>query len=223
MLLHMFIHLNAGRLIGAGSLAAGVSSAQDLLSASASVEAAIAAAGAFVVLAGAGATIYGWVGYKGLLGLRNEMDRAFTDIEALLHQRFDALPALASVCTPYLQDESRFLLLAVGRSRSEWAIAQDNEDRWKVWVESRLALKQLFAATESHPELRAKESFARLLETLKGIEKKISIRREQYNAAAGSYNARIKQFPNSWIANFADFKSRRLLAAPAENIDTRSN
>src|SRR5271169_6135109 len=118
----MSIHLILGRIVGAGRLAAAVSSAQDLPLASASVEAAIAAAGAFVVLAGAGATIYGWATYKDLLGLRNEMDRAFTDIEALLHQRFDALPALASVCTPYLQDESRFLLLAVGRSRSEWAI-----------------------------------------------------------------------------------------------------
>jgi len=211
----MFI-LNLGRLVGAGRFTAAVSIAQDLASASASVEAAVAGAGVFVVLAGVGAMIYVWVTYKGLLRLRNEIDHAFTDIEALLHQRFDALPALASVCTPYLQDESRALLLAIGRSRSEWAIAQSNEDRWKVWVESHLALKQLFAAAQTHPELRAKESFARLLETLKGIEKKIGVRREQYNAAAGSFNARIKQFPDTWIANFADFKSHRLLAAPAE-------
>jgi LemA protein len=211
----MLIHLILDRILGAGHLAAAVYFAQDATAASASMEAAVAAAGAFVVLAGAGGAIYGWVTYKSLLSLRNEMARASREIDTLLKQRIEALPALTTICAPYLQDEPRFLL-GLDRSRSEWAVTQNKDERWKVGTESHLALKQLFAASENHPALRAKESFARLQETLKGIEKQIAVRREQYNAAAGAFNARIKQFPDVWIANFADLQSRPLLAAPPE-------
>jgi LemA protein len=211
----MFIHPNFGRILGAGHFAAAVTFAQDATAASASLEAAVAAAGAFVVLAGAGGMAYGWVTYKSLVELRKEMDRVSAEISDLLKQRIQALPALTTICAAYLQDEPRYLL-GLDHSRSEWAVAQSMEERWKVGVISHLALKELFAACENHPALRAKESFARLQETLKGVEKQIAVRREQYNTAAGAFNARIKQFPDGWIASFADFKSRPMFAAPPE-------
>lgn len=159
--------------------------------------------------------IYGWATYKSLVSLRNEMDRASREMGLLLKQRMEALPSLTMICEPYLQDEPRFLL-GLDHSRSEWAVAQDAEERWKVGMQSQQALKQLFAESEKHPALRAKESFTRLRETLNGIEKQMAVRREQYNTAAGAFNARIKQFPDAWIAGFADFQSRQLFTAPRE-------
>ena len=69
----MFIHPNFGRILGAGHFAAAVTFAQDATAASASLEAAVAAAGAFVVLAGAGGMAYGWVTYKSLVELRKSL------------------------------------------------------------------------------------------------------------------------------------------------------
>jgi LemA protein len=205
----------AGSWLGAGYLAAAVSSAQDPTSEFVTAEAAAAAAGAFVVFAGIGAIIYSWIMYTGLVRLRNEMDRGFTNIDVLLKQLFDALPNLASVCTPYMQQESR-QLLDLARSRNEWSVAQTNEDKWKVGADALFTLKQLFAMSETYPGLRVIEGFAGLQETITEIAVQIAVRREHYNAAAGAFNARIKQFPNAWVADFAGFKSRPLFAAPAQ-------
>ena len=205
----------AGALLGARSLAAAVFSAQDPSPAFATVEAAAAATGAFVFIAGFGAIIYGWILYSGLVRLRNEVDRAFTNIDVLLKQQVDTLPNLTILCTAYIEHESR-LLLDLARSRSAWSVAQSSEDKWKVGADTKLALKQLFAESEAYPALRADERFARLQETLTGIEKQIATRREQYNAAVGAFNARIKQFPNAWVANFAEIKSRPFFAEPTE-------
>jgi LemA protein len=114
-----------------------------------------------------------------------------------------------------MRQESR-PLLDLARSRNEWTVAQSNLEKWKVEADAQLALKQIFALSETYPALHSDEHFARLRETLTGIQNQIAVRRERYNAAAGALNARIKQFPASWIADIAGFKSRPLFAAPAE-------
>jgi LemA protein len=215
---HILIRIGvglAGAWWGAGCLEAAVSSVQDSTAGFATAEAAAAATGAFVVIAGAGAIIYGFITYSGLSRLGNEVDGAFTQIDVLLKQLFDAMPHLATECTAHMRQESR-PLLDLARSRSEWSVAQSSAEKWKVGADAQLALKQIFTLSETYPALHGDERFARLLETLTGIEKQIAVRREQYNAAAGALNARIKQFPATWLADIAGLKSRLLFAAPAE-------
>jgi LemA protein len=205
----------AGVLLGAGCLAAADFSAQDPTPAFATVEAVVAAAGAFVLVLGIAATIYGGIIYNGLVGLRNEVDREFANIDVLLKQQFDILPNLGRICTAYMQHESS-LLRELARARSAWTVAHANGEKWKVGADTHLALKQLFALSEAYPALRANESFVRLQEIFTGIEEQIADRRELYNAAVGRFNARIKQLPDAWIAHFTGFASRPFFAAPAD-------
>ena len=55
--------------------------------------------------------------YNGLVSLRNNIDRAWSNIDVLLKQRFDELPKLIKVCEGYMQHEQK-TLEAVIKARS---------------------------------------------------------------------------------------------------------
>jgi len=141
-----------GAFCGAGGVAGAVSSVQDSTAGFATAEAAAAAARPFVVIAGTGATIYGFITYSGLPRLVKAADDAFTKIDVLLKQLFDAMPHLARECAAHMRQESR-PLLDLARSRSEWTVAQSSAEKWKVGADAHLALKWIadIAGFKSRP------------------------------------------------------------------------
>src|SRR5208283_3524559 len=60
----------------------------------------------FVVV---GVLIYLATIYNGLVALRNDMDKAWANIDVLLKQRHDELPRLVDVCKGYMQYERETL------------------------------------------------------------------------------------------------------------------
>ena len=51
------------------------------------------------------------------------------------------------------------------------------------------------AISENYPQLRSSENFKQLQDQLEGTENRISVSRQDYNAAVGEYNAYIRRFP----------------------------
>ena len=74
------------------------------------------ATAAFVLFM-AGAAIYTVIMYNELIGLRNENDRAFANIDVLLKQRHDEIPNLVSCVKGYM-DHERQTLEAVTLART---------------------------------------------------------------------------------------------------------
>ena len=56
-------------------------------------------------------------------------------------------------------------------------------------------LGRLIAISENYPQLRSSENFKQLQDQLEGTENRISVARQDYNAAVGEYNAYIRRFP----------------------------
>src|SRR5512146_2678667 len=54
--------------------------------------------------------------YNGLIGLRNDCDKAWSNIDVLLRQRYDEIPNLVRVCQAYMKHE-REVLLETTRAR----------------------------------------------------------------------------------------------------------
>jgi LemA protein len=66
---------------------------------------------------------------------------------------------------------------------------------------------------ENYPQLKADQTFIRLMDELAGTENRISVERMRYNAAVGEFNTGIRVFPNSLIAGVTGFRAKPFFEA----------
>jgi LemA protein len=163
-----------------------------------------------VVLVGIlGIVGYAIVIYNGLVALKNNIDKAWSNIDVLLKQRFDELPKLVEVCKGYMNHE-RETLEAVVKARSMIESASGEQQNLKAQTAVTQAVRGLFAVSERYPELKADTSFRQLQTRVSELEDQIADRREFYNESANIYNIRIEQVPDMFIAKPMNFTKRSL-------------
>jgi LemA protein len=143
--------------------------------------------------------------YNGLVSLRNNIDRAWSNIDVLLKQRFDELPKLIKVCEGYMQHEQK-TLEAVVKARSMVQNARGSKEK--------LEAQNMLTDTV----------FRNLGNRISDIEDQIADRREFFNDSVNLYNIRIEQFPDVLIARSFHFMRRSLWKIdPAHRQDVEVN
>jgi LemA protein len=174
----------------------------------------VAAAAVFFVFAGI--LVYSVIIYNGLVRLRNDNDRAWANIDVLLKQRHDEIPNLVETVKGYMQHE-RQTLEAVTRARAASitaaSIGQKAQADWRLTG----ALRGLFAVAEKYPQLRANENFLRLQNRISELEERIADRREFFNDDVTSYNTRIRQLPDIFVASLMALKPREFFKVADED------
>jgi len=168
----------------------------------------LVALSAFAVM-GLGVIIYAVVIYNGLVRLRNNIDKNWSNIDVLLKQRYDELPKLVKVCEGYMRHE-RQTLTAITEARARLNQGQTEEAQLRTQNEISAAVKSLFVVVESYPELKADKSFRQLQSRISELENEIADRREFFNESVNLYNTAIEQFPDSLIARPYKFNKRLL-------------
>jgi LemA protein len=145
--------------------------------------------------------------YNGLVAMRQRTNQAFADIDVQLKQRHDLIPNLVETVKGYAAHE-RGTLEAVVQARNA-AIAAPGVEQ-KVAAENMLsgALRQLFALSESYPDLKANQNFQQLQAELSDIENKLAASRRFFNSAVQEYNTGIQQFPAALFAGMFGFTQR---------------
>ena len=145
--------------------------------------------------------------YNSLVAMRQRTNQAFADIDVQLKQRHDLVPNLVETVKGYAAHE-RGTLEAVVQARNA-AIAAPGVEQ-KVAAENVLtgALRQLFALSESYPDLKANANFQQLQNDLSDIENKLAAARRFFNNAVQEYNTGIQQFPASLVAGVFGFTQR---------------
>ncbi|HEY7231279.1 MAG TPA: LemA family protein [Pseudolabrys sp.] len=145
--------------------------------------------------------------YNSLVSMRQRTNQAFADIDVQLKQRHDLVPNLIETVKGYAAHE-RGTLEAVVQARNA-AIAAPGVEQ-KVAAENVLsgALRQLFALSESYPDLKANANFQQLQSELSDIENKLAASRRFFNNAVQEYNTGIQQFPASLFAGVFGFAQR---------------
>lgn len=165
-----------------------------------------------------GLVLWGILLFNQLVVLKNNAEKAWSNIDVLLKQRNAELPKLISVCKEHMQYEQE-TLEKVMQARSQVASALDAGNMNALGEAEnalRIGLGNLFAVAEAYPELKASDSFQHLRERITGLEDSIADRREFYNDSAAINNTRIEQFPDLVIAKAFSFKHFRLLSFNAE-------
>lgn len=156
---------------------------------------------------------YAIVIYNGLVWLKHNMAKSWSNIDVLLKQRHDEIPKLVEVCKQHMQFE-RETLERVMLARAGANSAREQGDVKGVGAAEtaiRAGLGKLIATVEAYPELKAHENLSRLMARITGIENAIADRREFYNDAVNHNNVRIEIFPDVLVARLFGFRHGVLL------------
>jgi LemA protein len=166
-------------------------------------------------------SLYGVILYNGFVQMKNDIDKAWSNIDLLLKQRYDELPKLLKVCEGYMQHEQR-TLEAVVRARSQLTSARSDTEQLAAQNFLTETLRSLFAVTENYPELKADAGFRQFSNRISEIEDQIADRRELYNDYVNIYNIRLDQLPDLVIARICNFTARNLWGIdPAHREDVK--
>ncbi len=174
----------------------------------------IASVAMFFVVAGI--FIYIIILYNELVRLRNDNDRAWANIDVLLKQRHDEIPNLVETVKGYMQHE-RQTLEAVTQARAASMSATTVGQKAQADLLVTGALRGLFAVAENYPQLKANENFLRLQNRISELEERIADRREFFNDDVNTYNTRIAQLPEVFLASFMALKPREMFKASEED------
>jgi LemA protein len=150
--------------------------------------------------------------FNGLISLRNNIDKAWANIDVMLKQRSDLIPNLVEAVKGYMKYE-RSVLENITRLRTSMMSAQGVAEKARASEAISSALKSIFAVAEKYPQLRASENFLELQKQLSAMENQIADRREYYNDAVLLYNTRIKSFPDMLFAMPLGMKEKEYFKA----------
>jgi LemA protein len=175
----------------------------------------VVTAAAFLLF-GVGVLIYVVILYNELVRLRNDNDRAWANIDVLLKQRHDEIPNLVEVVKGYMQHEQQ-TLLAVTQARAASMNAAGIGQKAQAELGMTVALRGLFAVAENYPQLKANENFLKLQTRISELEDRIADRREFFNDDVNTYNTRIGQIPEVFVASFMNLKARPMFQVSEED------
>ena len=154
--------------------------------------------------------------YNSLVRLKNDIDKAWANIDVLLKQRHDELPKLIETCKGYMQYEQKtFQLITEARTAFMKAGSVGEKAQADNMISG--ALKSLFAVAENYPELKANNNFMQLQKRISELEEKIADRREFFNDDVNTYNIRIQQLPDVFIAHLMSLQRKDLFKVSEED------
>ena len=173
----------------------------------------------FIALVVAGLVVFVGIAYfvaiyNGLITVKNNIDKAWANIDVLLKQRHDEVPKLIDTCKGYM-DHERGTLEAVIKARQGVMSAQGPAAMGQAEGAFQTAMRQLFALAENYPNLKAQSSFQQLQERVSALESQIADRREFYNDSVNTYNIRIQSMPDAAIAGMLHLAPREMYKVDA--------
>lgn len=147
--------------------------------------------------------------YNGLVSLRQQMDRAWANIDVILKQRFDEIPQLIQVIEQYTGYEAG-ILKGLVEARQSYGQARNVKDKIEASQSLSVALRGIGAIGEAYPELRSNQNFTQLQSRISQLESTIADRREIYNESVTNFNTRIEQLPDVFAARILGYRRHDL-------------
>jgi LemA protein len=134
----------------------------------------------------------------------------------LLKQRHDEIPNLVETVKGYMQHEQQ-TLTAITQARAASMNAASIGQKAQADSQLSSALRGLFAVAENYPQLKANDNFLKLQTRISELEERIADRREFFNDDVNTYNTRIGQIPEVFVASFMELKPRSLFKVSEED------
>jgi LemA protein len=140
--------------------------------------------------------------YNRLVGMRNNVEASWQQIDVQLQKRYDLIPNLVETVKGYASHEKE-VFQRVTEARANCINASGAQAQGEAENMLTGALKSLFAVAEAYPDLKANQNFLMLQQELSSIENKIAYSRQHYNDVVRAYNTLQQQFPANMVAGMA--------------------
>jgi LemA protein len=143
--------------------------------------------------------------YNKLVQMNEAIKSSWAQVDNQLQRRFDLIPNLVNTVKGYAAHE-KDILEAIANARAKIGQAQTTEQKIGANQEMTSALSRLLVVVENYPNLKADQTFQRLMDELAGTENRLSVERKRYNDNVQVYNQEIKMFPSNVIASLFNFR-----------------
>ncbi len=147
--------------------------------------------------------------YNGLISLKENIKKSWSNIDVILKQRHDELPKLISVCESYAEFEHG-VLDRLMKAREKYFKARGVTKKSEASNEVTAALQGIFALAENYPDLKTNKNFMQLQERISHLEETLADRREFYNDSVNNFNIRIKQIPDVLVAGMLNYQDEEM-------------
>ena len=142
--------------------------------------------------------------YNSFIRIRNQSEEGFSTMDVYLKKRFDLIPNLVATVKGYAKHEAETLenIIAARNAGTRSSVGEKIEDENQITG----AIRQIFALSESYPELKANTNFQDLQKQLSDVEEDIANSRKYYNAVVKKFNTKCQTVPSNIIAKIFGFK-----------------
>ncbi|MHB8483781.1 MAG: LemA family protein [Nitrospiria bacterium] len=143
--------------------------------------------------------------YNRLVQMNEGIKSSWAQVDNQLQRRYDLIPNLVNTVKGYAAHEKE-IMEQIASARAKIGQAQTPEQKINANQELSTTLSRLMVIVENYPDLKADQTFQRLMDELAGTENRISVERKRYNDAVRAYNQEIKMFPSNLVASVFNFK-----------------
>jgi LemA protein len=163
--------------------------------------------------------------YNRLVTLEQAVNKKWADVQSVYQRRADLIPNLVSTVSGAANFEKSTLTevtnarASVGQVKLDPSRAPTDAAELEKFQQAQgqlsTALSRLLVVSENYPQLRATEAFQNLQAQLEGTENRISVERNNFNAAVQEYNTALGRFPTNMLNKMFGFQARPFFnAAP---------
>jgi LemA protein len=161
--------------------------------------------------------------YNRLVTLEQNANKKWADVQSVYQRRADLIPNLVNTVQGAANFEKSTLTevtnarASVGRVQLDPNKAPTDAAQLQQFQQAQgelsNALSRLLVVSERYPELRATEGFQNLQAQLEGTENRISVERNNYNAAVQEYNTALSRFPTNVLNKMFAFQPKAFFQA----------
>ncbi|MDD5455415.1 MAG: LemA family protein [Candidatus Margulisbacteria bacterium] len=147
--------------------------------------------------------------YNSLVRMDESINTQWSQVENQMQRRYDLIPNLISTVKGYATHEKE-IFENIAASRAKLAGAKTINDKVNASNGMENAISRLLVVVEQYPNLKANESFTRLMDELAGAENRLAVERMRYNELVKDLNIKIRNFPVSLFAKQMGFEKKDL-------------
>lgn len=161
--------------------------------------------------------VVGTVLYNRLVGARNQVRTAWSDIDVQLQRRHDLIPRLVTAVDQYAKYE-RATLEAITELRAEAIRTSDIQARGEVEGRLSAGIERIIALAENYPDLKANENFLKLQGELVETEDFLQFARRYFNGSVRDYNTMTETVPSNFVAGLFGFEPESFFQKSSDDV-----
>ncbi len=157
--------------------------------------------GILAVLA-VGVVLWGVGQYNKVVAMDEAVSSQWAQVENQLKRRFDLIPNLVETTKGYASHEKE-IFERLASARTKYFQASTVAGKVEAANGFERALSRLLMLQENYPDLKANESFLKLMDSLEGTENRIAVERKRYNDAVRRLNTYRRTVFGRFFASLA--------------------